>query len=85
MAGEVPKADKPPPMVRLCHNAATILVEERLWRIVSIMAPFDDPDLDIGAATGVLLAVSMELIIRMRQFAGYPPNFTRLGVLSKIV
>ena len=72
LVSEVPKEGQPPPIVRLCKNAAVNIAEDRLRRIVGSMATSDDPDLDIGAATGVLLAVSMELIIRMRRFKEYP-------------
>ena len=79
LLSEVPKEGQTPPAVRLCCNAAVLLVHERLWRIVGSMAAGDDPELDIGATVGVLLAVSMELIIRMRRFQEYPFALCRLS------
>ena len=72
MLSENPKEGEPPPIVRLCRNEGVMLVQARLRRIVSSMAVGDDPDLDIVAAMGVLLAVAMELIIRLRRYKEYP-------------
>ena len=65
--------------MRLCKNAAVKIVQHRLRRIAGSMAAGDDLDLDIGAARGVLLAVSMELVIRMRRFQEYPFALCRLS------
>lgn len=66
-------------MVRLCRGETATLVKERLQRIIRNIAAPDDPALDIGAATGVVLAVSMELVVRMRRFAGYPAALCRMS------
>ena len=79
LVSEVPKPGQPPPMVRLCQHAATHIVEDRLQRVLGCMADSDDPSLDIGAATNTLLALSMELVIRMRLFTGYPAALCRMS------
>ena len=91
MISEVPVEGKPPPLVRLCRNEATLLVEDRLRKILSGMAASSDPVLDVGAAASSLVAVAMELAIRMRQFAAYPAALCRMskkwfpyGVLSNV-
>ena len=60
------------PLCDFCNDAAVDIIHARLWRIMASMAAGDDPDLDVGATTGVILAVPMELIIRMRRFQEYP-------------
>ena len=87
MVSEVPKVPKDPqdkyeptPIVRLCNDAAVDIINARLQRIMASMAAGDDPWIDVGATTGVILAVSMELIIRMRRFQEYP---FKLCLLSK--
>lgn len=76
MVSEVPKDRhdryEPPPIVRLCNDAAVDIVHARLRKIMASMAAGDDQALDVGATTNVILAVSMELIIRMRRFQEYP-------------
>ena len=54
MLSENPKEGEPPPLVRLCKNEAVMMVEHRLRRIVGSIAAGHDPDLDIGAAMGLL-------------------------------
>ena len=72
MLSENAKEGEPPPIVRLCRGEGVKLVAERLRRIVASIAVGDDPDLEIAPAMGVLLAVSMELIIRLRRYQEYP-------------
>ena len=47
--------------------------------ISSNIAASGDPSLNVGEATGVLLAVSMELVIRMRRFSEYPIAVIRMS------
>ena len=77
---EAPDADEPPPLVRLCHGEAEDIINARLQRIIASMAAGDDPRIEVGATTGVILAVSMELILRMRRYQEYP---FKLCLLSK--
>ena len=79
LVSEVPKEGRDPLIVRLNKNAAVNLVQKRLRRIVASMAAGDDPDLDVGAAAGVLFAVAMELILRMERFKQYPLALCRLS------
>ena len=79
MVSEVPAPGKTPPVVRLCRNEATLLVQERLQRILECMAESYDPVLDCGAATGALVAVSMELVIRMQKFQDYPAALCKMS------
>ena len=64
--------DQSPLVVRLCKNAAVTVVQGRMRSIACSIAAYDDPDLDIGPATGTLVATSMELILRLARFKGYP-------------
>ena len=66
------KAGEPPPMVRLCRNEATTLVQDRLRKMLGGIAASNDPSLDVAATVNTVLAVSMELVVRMRRFARYP-------------
>ena len=79
LVSEVPKEGRDPLIVRLNKNAAVNIVQKRLRRIVASMAAGDDPDLDVGAAAGVLFAVAMELILRMQRFKQYPLALCRLS------
>ena len=74
-----PKKDQPPLVVRLCNNAAVDVVQGRMRMIACSIAAGDDPDLDIGPATGILVATSMELILRMVRFKDYPFALCRLS------
>ena len=78
MVSEVPAPGKPPPLVRLCNNEATKLVEARLRTLLGSMAA-SDPSLDVGAASSSLLAVAVELELRMRQFSEYPALLCRMS------
>lgn len=62
----------PPLVVRLCNNAAVQVVHDRMRNIARSLAAYDDPELDIGPATGTLVATSMELILRLARFKDYP-------------
>ena len=73
----VPKQE--PPIVRLCKGEADKIIHGRFQRIIGSIAASDDPTLDVGAATGILLAVSIELTVRMRQFKGYPAALCRMN------
>ena len=72
MLSRNPKEGEPPPLVRLCKDEAVVMVQNRLRDIVANIAAGCDPDLEIGPAMGVLLAVAMELIIRLRRYKEYP-------------
>ena len=72
MASEVAAEGKTPPMVRLCKGEAIGLVEDRLRMILSSIAASDDPELEVGGATSNLLATSLELVVRFRQYSDYP-------------
>ena len=72
LLSEEPAEGKPPPAVRLCNKAAVNIVHDRLRRIMGSIAAGDDPELDIGGATGTLVATSMELILRLRRYTEYP-------------
>ena len=69
----------PPLVVRLCNNAAVQVVHDRMRNIARSLAAYDDPELDIGAATGTLLATSMELLLRMGRLKDYPFALCRLS------
>ena len=69
----------PPLVVRLCKNAAVQVVQGRMRDIACSIAAYDDPDLDIGAATGTLVATSMELIIRLARFKDYSFALCRMS------
>ena len=76
---EVPAEGRIPPVVRLPKGEATELVNVRMHMLFKSIAASDDPDLDVGEATGVLLAVSMELVVRMRRFSEYPIAVIRMS------
>ena len=76
---ELPTEGRIPPVVRLCKGEATELVNVRIRMLFKSIAASDDPDLDVGEATGVLLAVSMELVVRMRRFSEYPIAVIRMS------
>ena len=79
LVSEVPQADRPPLMVRLCQGEATTRVRDRLRDILVSIAASDDPSLNIGASVSTLLSVGMELVVRMRQFVGYPAALCRMS------
>jgi hypothetical protein len=81
---EAPGEYEPPPLVRLHHGAAEDISNARLQRIIASMAAGEDPWIDVGATTGVILAVSMELIIRMRRFHEYPFKLCLLSKTQKL-
>ena len=74
-----PVPNEEPPIVRLCNGEADTIIRSRFRRILASIAALDDPDLDVGAATGVLLAVVMELTVRMRRFQEYPAALCRMS------
>ena len=76
---EVPMEGRVPPVVRLCKGEAMTLVQVRLQMMFSSIAASGDPDLNAGEATGVLLAVSMELVVRVRRFSEYPIAVIRMS------
>ena len=79
MVSTSPAANKPPPMVLLCRGDAARLVKDQHQKILRSIASSDDPTLNIEAATGVLLAVAMELIIRLAKLAGYPAALCKMS------
>ena len=72
-------ASEPPPMVQLCKGEATLLIENRLQSMLEAMAASDDPLLAVGPASSSLLAVAMELVVRLRQYSDYPAALCRMS------
>ncbi len=68
-----------PPIVRLRKGEADAIIKDRLQRIIRSIAASDDPLLAVAPAVNTLMAVSMELTVRMKQFQGYPAIRCRMS------
>jgi len=71
-------APKLPLLVRLCQGEVRAVVGSDLARLLRNLHL--DPDLDVAAATSLLLGVAAELVLRFREYEAYP---FRLCLLCK--
>ena len=68
---EIHRPDKIPPMVKLVKGEVAEEVQDRLRRLLEIMAECD-PELDLAPATSTLLAVAIDLERRLSAYVAYP-------------
>ena len=68
-----PKEGAPPTVAAILQGQAHAIVNERLQRLLGAM--HHDPDLDLAAATGALLATGVDLILRLNEYKKFPYKF----------
>ncbi len=71
-----PCSDHPPPVVGVANGVVHELVATRLSRLLGALP--NDPVLDLGSATGGLLATAVDLLLRLDAMRSYPLLIARL-------
>jgi len=72
----VPKEGEPPTIVAIQQGKAHDIVERRLQHLLGVL--HCDPDLNLAAATGALLATAGDLIARLNEYLRHPYRFVAM-------